>query len=396
MTNQIEALIRECGHDDALIAAGIENLAQVHGATGYQQALKLLCGKHYEPATARNHWEKAMAHRNRLFAGEQPFMGFRAALLDYLFNIAGELRDPRIVEADQLEHIRQASITDGLTGLYHQTYFKAHLEKLINDQKSSRSGEFAVVMLDLDHFKQYNDRCGHLAGDQALKAASAIIQKELRQGDLACRYGGEEFTLLLHGVNAQKAFALVESIRVAIEEADFPGQALLDRSNLTVSGGIALYPNDADNASELLAVADQELYRAKEQRNAVCPSQHGQRRESRLPLQSLVEFSFENGETFHTGMSLDISSTGVGLACSLDKLSPGTPLLLRFRQPFWPTDCQLKASVRNIIVTDKSGLVRLGLEFSEKSHITRALLPGRGPVPFHRTDIEGLQVSAAS
>jgi diguanylate cyclase (GGDEF)-like protein len=377
MEGLIRKLLQESGQDDLRLAAAIETLAVRYGDEVYQEALRQLVSKIFPPAAARKHWHLALLHRERIFPESIRSGGLRAALLDYLHAVAHEILDPRIVEAQHLDTIRQASLTDGLTGLYHQTYFKSHLERLTHPRIGAGDRRFAVVLLDLDHFKQYNDRCGHLAGDQALKRTAEILQFNLRQGDLACRYGGEEFALLLHRAGQNEAFAVAERIRAAVEESPFPGQELMDRGNLTISAGIALCPENGALAVDLLALADEELYRAKEQRNSISPPLNGQRREIRHRRLSLVEFTLAPGEPFQPGLSFDISRTGLSFGCSLDQLTAGAVLGIRFKQPFWPTTCELDGWVRHVEKLEENGLVRIGLEFVELPEKLRLLLPER-------------------
>ncbi len=377
MEVQVGELFRKWSEDDEKLSVGIEKLALELGPVVYQEMLRQLTSKTYDQETARLHWQQAMQHRERLFPGGPPFNRLRPALLDYLHSVVREMRDPRIVEADLLENIRQASITDGLTGLYHQTYFKSHLEKLASGQAESASNRFAVVLFDLDHFKQYNDRCGHLAGDHALKLTAEILQLNLRPGDLACRYGGEEFALLLHRTNIHEAFDLAERFRIALEETIFPGQELLDRRNLTISGGIAICPDDSTSAAELLTRADEELYRAKEQRNLISPSLNGPRREVRHQMQSVVEFTLDPQKPFQPGLSFDISRTGLSFGCSQEQILSGTTICMRLKRPFWPTNCELRGTVCNIQKRGDTGMVRVGLEFVEIPETIWVLLPER-------------------
>jgi len=377
MKEQIRALFCRWGNDDEQLSLGIQDLAATYGKNVYQETLRQLTAKTFDPETACHHWQQMLLHRDRLFPGERPFSRLRPALLDYLHMVAREIEDPRIVEAGHLENMRHASVTDGLTGLYHQTYFKDRLDKVFNSA-AAEGNRFAIVLLDLDHFKQYNDCCGHLAGDHALKLVADLLLRHLRQGDMACRYGGEEFALLLRRSSFKEAYELAEQLRLAVEEASFPGQHLLTRGNLTVSAGIAIGPENAASAAALLAQADEELYRAKEVRNSISPSLDGQRRKIRHHLQSLVEFALSN-EEFQPGLTFDISSSGLSFGCG-ESIAAGTILNIRFRKPFWPQDYRLHGTVRNVQQRDQSGLLRVGLEFADLDETLWVLLPAR-PIP---------------
>lgn len=375
LEQQVQQLFLNIAEDEQLIAE-IQALAVQSGDEVYSQVLRHLTCKEFDPTQANRHWQAALEHRNRPTQFHPPL---RPALLDYLHQVAGELRDPRIVEADLLESIRHASVTDGLTGLFNQTCFKEYLTKLLAEQGKDSLGRFAVVLLDLDCFKQYNDRCGHLAGDDALRQVAATLARNIRHGDMAVRYGGEEFALLLHRINFSDAFTVVDRIRRDIEAFPFAHQERLDSGNLTVSAGIATFPDDGRDRDTLLRQADRELYRAKEQRNCVRPGRREQRQEMRHKLHSLVEFALRGQVEFATGMIYDISQGGLDLACD-SELPPGAELQLRFRRPFWPVDSTLEARVRHSRTVGQQGVIRLGVEFLDDQEAVTPLLPyGRHP-----------------
>lgn len=374
LEQQVEQLFQEFSDENQLVAA-VEALAARKGELVYGQVLRHLTCKEFEPAQAARHWQAALEHRSHPAGSRRPL---RPALLDYLHQIAGELYDPRIVEAELLDRIRHASLTDGLTGLFNQTCYKDYLHKLLADQGSDSLGRFAVVLLDLDRFKQYNDRCGHLAGDEALRLVASALSRNIRQGDMAVRYGGEEFALLLHRVNFAEAFAVVDRIRRDVEALPFAHQERLDSGNLTLSAGIALFPEDGRDRDTLLRQADRELYRAKETRNCVRPSRREQRQGMRHKLHALVEFALADQGEFTTGMIYDISQGGLDLACD-SELPPGSALQLRFRRPFWPVDSTLDARVRHARTVGRQGVVRLGLEFVADETAVAPLLPWGQP-----------------
>src|SRR6266478_6471853 len=134
------------------------------------------------------------------------------------------------------------------------------LRELLRAKRTGRN--VSLVMLDLDHFKQFNDTFGHQGGDILLKEAAEVIKSRVRAGDIACRYGGEEFSLILAEVDTEGAQRCVENIRERIKHLSLHnrGQTL---GTVTISAGIAAYPSDADSSEDLIHAADQALYRAK-------------------------------------------------------------------------------------------------------------------------------------
>lgn len=159
------------------------------------------------------------------------------------------------------QSLREQSIRDPLTGLFNRRYLEASLQRELARAKRRGAG-LALLMLDLDHFKQYNDSYGHDAGDALLTQFGAMLTHNCRSEDIPCRYGGEEFTVALVDTDASHARERAEAIRTATAQIELRhrGQSLPPP---TVSIGIAVYPDDGNTPEELRRIADQALYRAK-------------------------------------------------------------------------------------------------------------------------------------
>jgi diguanylate cyclase (GGDEF)-like protein len=152
------------------------------------------------------------------------------------------------------------AITDGLTGLYNHRHFQDTLEREI--RRCDREGRpLSLLMLDIDHFKQFNDRWGHTEGDAALRRVAGQMMKTIRTSDSAFRYGGEELALLLPGCMKEQARDVAEKVRLAVEDSWTRRGAAGPR--LTVSIGVATSPEDARVARALVDAADGALYAAK-------------------------------------------------------------------------------------------------------------------------------------
>jgi diguanylate cyclase (GGDEF)-like protein len=167
------------------------------------------------------------------------------------------------------ELLRNQSIHDPLTGLYNRRYLEESLNRELHRANRTRR-DISLVMLDLDHFKHFNDTFGHQVGDVLLKEVAGLIKSRVRAGDLACRFGGEEFSLILAEVGTEGATKCVEGIREAIKHLSLHhrGQTL---GAVTISAGIATYPIHGDNSEDLTRAADQALYRAKKAgRDRIC------------------------------------------------------------------------------------------------------------------------------
>ncbi|HEY2033965.1 MAG TPA: PleD family two-component system response regulator [Rhizomicrobium sp.] len=167
---------------------------------------------------------------------------------------------------DRLRHNVQLSlemaITDQLTGLHNRRYMARHLDSLIsNAQKSNKPLSFLIM--DIDHFKSVNDTHGHDIGDEVLREFSNRISANIRGIDLACRYGGEEFVVVMPDTDVEFAHTIAERLRKSVETNSIEISRVPNVLNITISIGIAVSQGEGDNAEKLLHRADQALYRAK-------------------------------------------------------------------------------------------------------------------------------------
>lgn len=157
-----------------------------------------------------------------------------------------------IEEAKQKEFYKDLSIRDGLTGLFNFRYFKEMLQKEI--EKSKRYGHpFSLIMLDIDDFKIFNDKFGHLEGDRILKKFSRLISDSVRKIDMVFRYGGEEIFVLLPELPKSKAKKVAERLKLLVRE-NLP---------ITVSVGISGFPEDGEDSESLIKKADLDMYEDK-------------------------------------------------------------------------------------------------------------------------------------
>ena len=199
-------------------------------------------------------------------ADEPPFSEERIGIVSTLAGQLGLALD----NAALYRATHQLSITDGLTGLYNNRYFYNRLE--IEMSRARRYGRpLSLFMLDIDFFKQFNDRYGHLSGDDALKQMARILKENSRETDTVARYGGEEFCVILPETDGDQARVLAERIWSAVElSLVHPGPGR-DPESLTISIGITTLPDGMSTAEGLVRMADKALYCAKGQgRNRVC------------------------------------------------------------------------------------------------------------------------------
>lgn len=194
--------------------------------------------------------------------------GFTPDDEDTLFSFAFQAFQSLVLH----EEIARLAVTDGLTGLYNHRAFQEKLSEETN-RAERYFKTFSLIMLDIDHFKSFNDTYGHQTGDLALKEISKIIRNELRTVDFPARYGGEEFIIILPETSVDGALIVAERIRRAVAEHQFMSESG-ERLLLTVSAGVACYPDDAASKEDMIKKADQALYLAKDRgRNTVCTYQ---------------------------------------------------------------------------------------------------------------------------
>ncbi|PPC93695.1 MAG: hypothetical protein CTY33_07105 [Methylotenera sp.] len=159
------------------------------------------------------------------------------------------------------EALRNRSVRDPLTKLFNRRYLEETLARELSNGKRSDQ-RLGFIMIDIDHFKQYNDTHGHDAGDFVLVEIAELLRSKLRSGDIACRFGGEELVLVMPGASKEIAAMRAESMRAAIEQHEFVYQGK-NLNGVTASLGVSEYPQDGDTAVALMKAADTALYRAK-------------------------------------------------------------------------------------------------------------------------------------
>jgi diguanylate cyclase (GGDEF)-like protein len=164
-----------------------------------------------------------------------------------------------IQNARYFDRVRHMAYADGLTGIFNRRYFEMRIAEEM-ERARRYDNALALIMVDLDHFKRLNDEFGHLLGDEVLRQVTTLFGQNLRKSDIVCRYGGEEFVLLMPQTTVEQATAAAEKLRKAIETWSFPGVAW----PVTISSGVSSFPADGDSRDALVSAADRALYAAKQ------------------------------------------------------------------------------------------------------------------------------------
>ncbi|MGQ0604726.1 MAG: GGDEF domain-containing response regulator [Anaerolineales bacterium] len=163
---------------------------------------------------------------------------------------------------DSLAKQSELALRDGLTGLRNRRAFDARLDEEMR-RALRYQHPFALLMLDIDHFKDYNDTHGHPQGDQLLRELAGVFQNGVRGSDVVARYGGEEFAIILTETDRESAYLAAEKIRAAVSAGPFSQTEAQPDRHVTVSLGLATFPEDAADVEALVKRADEALYRAK-------------------------------------------------------------------------------------------------------------------------------------
>jgi len=183
-------------------------------------------------------------------------VGISVATLDYLHNIKKIALSPIVIEESIANSLVDSTAKDGLTNLYTRDVLNIFLEKEINTAKRKKS-YVSFAMIDIDDFKYVNDTYGHQKGDEVLKTIGNVLNQNIREMDLAARYGGEELSVVMPNTKAEEAYEIANRIRKEIQSLDF--------NNFTVTVSIGISQSTRTCSSKtLISLADKALYKAKE------------------------------------------------------------------------------------------------------------------------------------
>jgi len=257
----IEALGKDRGETEDMVklleAGFIDKTASLYGDLIYA-----LTHLRFSEGQARNHWENILKHKLELASKLNRNVGIRVSLLDYFSNLQQKLDNPKVIEMDLYEKTLLSAVTDGLTGLYNHRFFQDRLEEEV-ERCVRYAGTISLLMLDLDNFKMYNDTNGHIAGDVLLVEVSKLIRRTLRKVDTVARYGGEEFSVILPSTSKKGALIIARRIVARIADNHFANQIVMPGGRVTISCGVATFPEDAKEKAALVDMADKMLYKAK-------------------------------------------------------------------------------------------------------------------------------------
>ena len=179
-----------------------------------------------------------------------------------LLKLVADLTGIAFVHVARLRRTQDAADRDGLTQVFNKRYLQKRLGDEIHKAENDHT-PLSLLILDIDHFKNYNDTSGHLEGDEVLKKIGEMLRDAIREEDVAARYGGEEFIILYPRASKSQALSLAEELRQTVADYGFAHGARQPGGRVTISGGVATFPEDSRSAVDLIRAADQALYDAK-------------------------------------------------------------------------------------------------------------------------------------
>ncbi|HKQ59983.1 MAG TPA: diguanylate cyclase [Candidatus Polarisedimenticolaceae bacterium] len=262
LRDKLLAVLAEDAHNTERLLGRLDALTHESGVGAHAALLLILTHLAFSESDARAHWEEILAHREQLGQALGRDAGIRVAVLDYFMNVNRRLVQPTLIDLEMYESTERDALADRLTGLSTERAFRSAVQHELRRAKRY-SQRAAVVLFDLDDFAEVNARCGALVADRLLREAAMLLSNKIRDIDVAARPGEDELALLLPETDRTGALLVADRFRREIESFFARRESGGRPVALTVSGGVASYPQDAANAEGLLERAAQALYRAK-------------------------------------------------------------------------------------------------------------------------------------
>ena len=359
---RLAALLNDKHLDGGRLLSRLREIRSFEGLTACAEVVHLLAHVELTEADAEELLVELMHHRGEMsgMLGRDP--GLQVAAIDFLTHVRPLLTNPTIVELTLLDQTERYAITDPLTDLFNRRFFQSALDTEVR-RSHRHSLKIAVLMLDLDSFKSVNDVYGHPFGDRVLRRAGRVIRRSVRESDTACRVGGEEFCVILPETDRLGAFAAGERVRRNVENdfADAPIDGRLVA--MTISGGVACFPEDGDSSEGLVDRADEALYRSKLRgRNRVVIHHAEKRRTTRYPVNPSARARLVSRPTGDPGEVQPLNlSTGGALLESDRSYSRADSVVLTLEGGAGP--CVLPARVVRVEAPDGTSVRRIAVEF---------------------------------
>lgn len=313
--NSLKAEVINCINQsscDLKLLTELNALVREYGSIACQIIFAVMVDLHLSRDDGITCWKEITQHAlwlNKQIGRPLPLV---ATMCDYFANQQNKkINNPKLTTHEHFDSLVNHSTIDRLTGLFNRNCLNDTLSHLLALTQREDT-ELSFVFLDLDDFKLINDTHGHQIGDLVLHEFGKLISNSIRQSDIALRYGGEEFVILMPNTERKDALMLSNRIRLKVKKKPFIEDGI--KLNISISGGIAVYPTHAKTADELIYAADSALYRAKGAgKDNIKVFTNENRHYLRVPLVKRIkvkEINFD-GATIQEGTSHNISIGGV-------------------------------------------------------------------------------------
>ena len=234
----------------------LDDLKKRRGLGFFSDLLYAITHKYFPPELAEKLWAEVLRHKYALSTVLGRNVRIAVATLDYLSNITANMNAATLVGEANMEEIIGLSLCDGLTGLFNHTYFYQQIDFEV--RRYMRYGALvSLIMIDIDDFKEVNDTCGHREGDRILSEMGKILMSVARDSDICCRYGGEEFAVVLPLTDIREAEAIADRLKTELTQ-HLPGGR-----TVTVSIGVSSYCRETGTYRDFVENTDAALYQAK-------------------------------------------------------------------------------------------------------------------------------------
>ena len=241
----------------ALESVRLSLLRNQRGSAFFSDLLYAISHHYFAPEIAEDIWGKVLSHKYMMSDKLGRNVRVTVATLDYLANITGDMKSLTLMSEASVTEIVTLSMRDGMTGLFNHSMCYELLDLEFRNHRRYGVG-VGLILVDIDNFKRVNDRSGHQKGDRVLVEVSTTLKEETRDSDICCRFGGDEFAVILPFTNdPREACAIAERIRAGFMKRR------CDESIVTLSAGVALCSGAADTPRSLVERTDRALYQAK-------------------------------------------------------------------------------------------------------------------------------------
>lgn len=302
LRDQLLAVLAEDAYNTEQLLSRLDGLSRESGIGAHAALLLILTHLAFENGEARRHWEAILVHRKKMSEAMKRDMGIRVAVLDYFMNVNRRLVQPTLIDLEMYEAGEHPYPVDPLTGLATDRMFRASLQNEM--RRAKRYGQkLSVVLFDLDDFASVNEAVGSLVADRILRETAILLHNKVRDIDLAGRPGEDELGVILPETDRNGALLVAERFRREAEAYFSRREAAGRPLGLSVSGGVACYPEDASTPEALLERAARALYQAKAAGKNAIHVYHPERRRflrvdleaGRFEVEVLVPRALEGG-----------------------------------------------------------------------------------------------------